>query len=163
VLNRRVVDGYVTEPAELEILELAIEAARHARRAGAAVIVVSNQGCIARGLATAEQILAVQQALVDLLGKRGVALDGIYWCPHHPLAAQGEEPCTCRKPEPGMFLLAATDLGVDLSRSVMVGDQPTDDAAAATAGIPDGNRFTVSAETAPAEVTELVMRALASD
>jgi D-glycero-D-manno-heptose 1,7-bisphosphate phosphatase len=162
VLNRRVVDGYVTDPAGLEILDLAMEAARQARQAGAAVIVVSNQGCIARGLATAEQILAVQEALVDRLGKRGVVLDGVYWCPHHPLAEEGGDPCTCRKPEPGMFLLAAADLGVDLARSVMVGDHPTDHQAAAAAGIPDGNRIAVSEATAADEVTELVMAALAS-
>jgi D-glycero-D-manno-heptose 1,7-bisphosphate phosphatase len=162
VLNRRVVDGYVTDPAGLEILDLAVEAARRARQAGAAVIVVSNQGCIARGLATAEQIRAVQEALVVRLGKRGVLLDGVYWCPHHPLAADGADPCTCRKPEPGMFLLAAEDLDVDLARSVMVGDHPTDEEAAAAAGIPEWNRITVSEATAPDDLTELVIQALAN-
>ena len=161
MLNRRVVDGYVTDPAGLEILDVALEAARRARQAGAAVIVVSNQGCIARGLATAEQIHAVQESLVDQLGRRGVLLDGVYWCPHHPLGTDGADPCSCRKPEPGMFLLAAADLGVDLARSVMVGDHPTDHEAAAAAGIPDGSRITVSEATAPDDLAELVIQALA--
>jgi histidinol-phosphate phosphatase family protein len=59
----------------------------------------------------------------------GSSLDAIYYCPHLPGAG-----CNCRKPEPGLFLKAANDLGIDVSMSWMIGDKEIDVEAAKRAG-----------------------------
>ena len=65
-------------------------------------------------------------------------LDGIYICPHHPLSPDPtQRDCECRKPKPGLILAAARDLNLDLNASLMIGDQPSDIAAAHAAGIAD--------------------------
>ena len=84
VLNRHIVDGYVTAPADFEPIDLVVDAAATAQQRGAALVVVSNQGAIARGLATEADIMAIHGLLVAALSERGIVLDGIYICPHHP-------------------------------------------------------------------------------
>lgn len=136
VLNRRKVNGYVVRASELELLELALGAARLARLAGAALVVITNQGCIGRGLATEVDVMKVHAALMAELAERDVTIDAIYACPHHPLADDPKQRnCTCRKPKPGMIVAAANDLNLDLRLSVFVGDQESDIAAALAAGI----------------------------
>src|SRR4029079_13951341 len=75
--------------------------------------------------------------LRDLLAAEGVELDGVYYYPHHPQGRvapyNAEHPW--RKPAPGMRRAAAHDLGLDLSRSWMIGDASRDIEAAAAAGI----------------------------
>jgi D-glycero-D-manno-heptose 1,7-bisphosphate phosphatase len=67
----------------------------------------------------------------------GAPLAGVYFCPHHPLHAQGAYriDCECRKPAPGMLLQAARELRLDLKRSVMFGDRRDDMEAARAAGV----------------------------
>ena len=136
VLNRRIVDGYVVEPRDFEPIDLALDAALAAQGAGAALVVVSNQGAIGRGRATEAEIMLIHALLLAALGKHGIVLDGIYACPHHPLSPDPtQRDCACRKPKPGMILAAARDLNLDLARCILIGDQPSDIAAARSAGI----------------------------
>jgi D-glycero-D-manno-heptose 1,7-bisphosphate phosphatase len=67
----------------------------------------------------------------------GAAIAGVYFCPHHPSEGLGayRRECRCRKPAPGLILDAARDLGIDLGRSVLFGDKPSDLQAAQSAGI----------------------------
>jgi D-glycero-D-manno-heptose 1,7-bisphosphate phosphatase len=69
--------------------------------------------------------------------KQGVGLDAVYFCPFHPEHGVGEykREHEDRKPEPGMLRRAARELGVELGRSVMVGDRCSDVAAANAAGL----------------------------
>jgi D-glycero-D-manno-heptose 1,7-bisphosphate phosphatase len=137
VLNRRNVDGYVIEAGDFELLDMALDAAANAQRMGAALVVVTNQGCVSNGRATESQVMAIHALLVTELGERGIFVDGIYACPHHPLAPDpARKDCECRKPKPGLILAAARDLNLDLARSMLIGDQPSDIAAARAAGIP---------------------------
>ena len=66
----------------------------------------------------------------------GPSFDGWYVCPHHPHADLSEyrAECDCRKPRPGLLRVAAADHRVNLRRSFMVGDRPTDMAAGHAAG-----------------------------
>ena len=97
---------------------------------------MTNQGAIARGRATEAGVMAIHALLVDSLSKLGIVLDGIYTCPHHPLSPDPtQRDCHCRKPKPGLILAAARDLNLDLNTSLLIGDQPSDIAAAAAAGI----------------------------
>ena len=132
VLNYRIPgDTYVTRPEQLEVLPHAAEAVRTLRERGYTIVVITNQRGVARGFMSEQQVAQVHAKLRDVLGAEGAALDGIYYCPH-----DRDDGCPCRKPRPGMLLQAAEELGLDLTRSVLVGDNVTDLQAAEAAGIP---------------------------
>ncbi len=127
--------GDVVDPALVRLLPGAREACEHLRRAGYLLVVVSNQGVVARGGATTAQVDAVNARLSQLLGV-GV-IDAFYYCPFHPCgrvaAFTMEHPW--RKPSPGMILAATEDLGLDLARSWVIGDAERDIQAGIAAGI----------------------------
>jgi D-glycero-D-manno-heptose 1,7-bisphosphate phosphatase len=106
------------------------------RGAGFAVVVVTNQAGIARGYLPRELVDAAHAELVRQLAAHGTAVDAIYLCPHHPTEGVGalRIACACRKPQPGLLRRAAGDLGLDLGRSAIVGDLPSDVAAGAAVG-----------------------------
>ncbi len=125
-LNREV--NYLTRPDELRLLPGAADAIARLRQAGYAVVVVTNQSAVARGLITEDDLESIHNELRRQLGCDRVELDGVYYCPHHPEhgAASYRMDCNCRKPRPGLLLRAASDLNLDLKRSVMVGDKLID-------------------------------------
>jgi D-glycero-D-manno-heptose 1,7-bisphosphate phosphatase len=99
------------------------------------VAVVTNQSGIARGLFTAEELVAVGLDLLAELTGMGARVGGFYACPHHPAGLNRFAiECTCRKPEPGLILLAGAELGADLRSSWVVGDSWTDAVAGRRAG-----------------------------
>ena len=121
--------GYPRDPGEVSVLPGAAEALAELARNGFKLVVVSNQSGIGRGLVTPEEAEAVHDRFVAVLAAQGVRLDGAYYCPHAP-----DEGCACRKPSPELFRRAAEDLGLELARSVMVGDKPSDVEAGRRAG-----------------------------
>ena len=144
VLNEEIC--HITNPGQLTILQ---EVCRGLRELQGRfyLLVVTNQSAVARGLLNEEELLSIHTELVRRLWLEGVVLDGLYYCPHHPQA--GEQAyrvtCDCRKPQPGMLLRAQKDWGIDLERSFMVGDNPSDMESALAAGvrgimIADGDR-----------------------
>jgi D-glycero-D-manno-heptose 1,7-bisphosphate phosphatase len=104
---------------------------------GLALVVVTNQSGIARGYYRPDQFEALTEWMKQAFAAHGAALDGVYFCPHHP--TEGEAPyrrsCNCRKPAPGLLLDAARDLDIDVRRSVLFGDKASDLQAALAAGI----------------------------
>jgi D-glycero-D-manno-heptose 1,7-bisphosphate phosphatase len=114
---------YLSDPDGVELAPNAIEALESLRRAGYALVVVTNQSGIARGLYQEADYHAVATRLNEMLAHAGVPLDGVYYCPHL-LDVTG--PCSCRKPGTGMYLQASAELGLDPSRSWFVGDRVTD-------------------------------------
>ena len=123
--------GHLGEPERVVILPGVPSALRRLADAGYALVVVTNQAGVARGMFTEEAVRAVNERAAELLSSEGIRLDGVYHCPHHP---DFTGPCDCRKPAPGMLRSAARDLELDLERSWMVGDHPTDAGAARAAG-----------------------------
>ena len=85
------------------------------------IVVVTNQAVINRGLASAKIIEDIHNRMVAEVEADGGRIDRVIYCPHRP-----DERCCCRKPEPGMLLQAAQELGLDLARSYMIGDAATD-------------------------------------
>lgn len=129
-------EHYLSDPAKARLCPGAADAIRMMRAHGYKVIVVSNQAGIAKGYFTMKELKAVEARIDELLAAEGLALDGVYYCPHHP---QGVVPeyrlaCSCRKPEPGMLLSAAKDHEIDLAASVMIGDRVSDLKAGLNAG-----------------------------
>ncbi len=128
VLTRERPD-YVKIPDELEILPGIGQPLRDLRRHGFRLVVVTNQSVVGRGMATHDEMGRIHERLQSELKRMGCYVDAIYYCPHLP-----EEKCNCRKPEPGLILKAAKDLGIDVSKSWMIGDKEIDLEAAKRAG-----------------------------
>jgi D-glycero-D-manno-heptose 1,7-bisphosphate phosphatase len=129
--------GVVTSADQLDILPRVPEALRVLKAAGHAIVVVTNQAVVARGLLSEEALGDLHRALDQRLQDAGApAIDAWFACPHHPHAnvAAYRQSCSCRKPAPGLLLQAADTLALDLSASVLVGDRLTDIEAAAAAG-----------------------------
>lgn len=94
------------------------------------IVIVTNQAAIGRGLVAPETATEINNAVVRSVEETGGRVDGVYVCPHTP--ADG---CACRKPQPGLLLRAAEELGIDLAASYMVGDALSDIAAGQRAGV----------------------------
>jgi D-glycero-D-manno-heptose 1,7-bisphosphate phosphatase len=76
------------------------------RAAGFALVVVTNQPVVARGLATEEQVGEINAEIARRLAAQGApGFDAFYFCPHHPRASlpQYRLDCDCRKPRPGLL------------------------------------------------------------
>lgn len=114
---------YLADPAGVELVPGAAAALRSLAAAGYALVVVTNQSGIARGLYGEEEFRAVQRRVEELLERGGIRFDAVYHCPHHP---DYTGPCECRKPALGLYRRAARELGLDLSRSVCIGDRLKD-------------------------------------
>ncbi len=120
--------GYLSELSQLTLYPWAIDAVRLLNRAGYLVVMVTNQGGIGRGIIRPEFVGELHAVIDRLMAAGGAAVDGWYYCPHHPeaLVEALRIACGCRKPEPGLALAAARDLGIDLTRSWVIGDKWSD-------------------------------------
>lgn len=120
---------YSADPEQVELIDGSVEALRLARQQGYKIIVVSNQSGVARGYFRYEDVERVNARVRELLAQHGVGIDAIYFCPHHARDGTVLEyaiPCDCRKPAPGMAEKAALEHGLDLRRSVVIGDSMAD-------------------------------------
>ena len=114
---------YLADPEGVSLVPGAAEALASLRQAGFALVVVTNQSGIARGIYTLGDYHAVAARLDQVLEVAGVPVDGTWFCPHHP---DHTGSCDCRKPAAGMYLRASAELGLDPARSWYVGDKITD-------------------------------------
>jgi len=116
---------YNGDPDVVRPVDGAAEALERLRRAGINVCVVTNQSGVGSGRITLSDMEAVNARVETLLGP----FDTWQVCPHGR-----DDGCTCRKPAPGMVKAACAELGVEASRTVLVGDIGSDVEAAAAAG-----------------------------
>ncbi|MCF7838739.1 MAG: HAD-IIIA family hydrolase [Candidatus Marinimicrobia bacterium] len=128
IVNRSPGPGYVERVADFHLQPEFVAALRVVRAAGYCAFLFTNQRGIALGRMAAAAVEAIHAELGRLLAREGLALDGIYVCPHQ----NGE--CACRKPLPGLLLAAARDHDVDLAASWVVGDHLRDVQAGGAAG-----------------------------
>jgi len=128
--------GFIRRAEEVKLLPAAAEAVARLNKAGWAVVVVTNQSGVARGLLTEKDVAATNERMKALLSKEGAHVDAVYYCPHLPEGKVSEYAvvCDCRKPRPGMFLRAAREMDIDLAGSVTVGDSARDVEAGLNAG-----------------------------
>ena len=129
--------GYVFEIGQLKWIEGAREAVKLANDAGYFVFVVTNQSGVARGFYEETHVEALHQWMQDDLAKIGAHIDAFEYCPYHPEAAieRYRQASPRRKPAPGMINELLGRFPVDVSRSILIGDKPTDLEAAQAAGI----------------------------
>ena len=146
--------GYIYRVQDFQWLPGAIDALALLQRAGYALVVVTNQSGVARGLYTLADVERLHAHLRADLQAHGVQLTGIYACPHHP---QGVVPeyridCNCRKPQPGLIEAAAREHGLDLPSSLLFGDKASDIEAGRRAGV--GRSWLVGAGSSLLDVVQ---------
>lgn len=128
---------FLRDPEAIELITGAATAIARFRKLSFAIVLVTNQSGIGRGLFGWDEFFAVQARLDALLAEQMARIDMVLACPHHPTDGVGpfRRSDSWRKPEPGMILFAADTLAVDLGRSTLVGDRLSDIEAGAAAGI----------------------------
>lgn len=115
---------YLSDPSQVQLYKGAAEAVRAMKKAGYAIVLVTNQSGIGRGYFTEDDYRAVHGELTRQLAAGGIRLDGSYHCPDAPGGAPVES--TCRKPSPVLYRRAERELDLDLQRSWFVGDKVSD-------------------------------------
>jgi histidinol-phosphate phosphatase family protein len=136
---------------EFDFMPGALEALAELARVQAPVVLITNQSVIGRGLTPATVVEEIHRRMLEQIRAHSGPDMTIYMCPHAPEAG-----CTCRKPQPGLLLQAAADLGLELSRSVLIGDSLSDVDAALAAGcraILIGRHAASTCATLPGTVT----------
>ena len=128
VINANRAD-YVKSWAEFEFLPGALAAIRTLSALEWPIIVVTNQSAVGRDIITRADVEDIHQRMVAAIRRAGGRITEVRYCPHRP-----EDHCRCRKPRPGMLLDAAQQWGLDLRRSVLVGDAMSDILAAHAVG-----------------------------
>lgn len=127
-------DGDLGDPDAVVLLDGVAEGIRRLDEAGYRLVVITNQGGVARGCYQEADVDAVHERMQRLLGPS--AKLSFYYCPFHPRGTvpryTREHPW--RKPAPGMLLEAADRERLDLTASWVVGDQPRDAQAGLAAG-----------------------------
>jgi D-glycero-D-manno-heptose 1,7-bisphosphate phosphatase len=117
--------GYLHRLDQLELFPWTTDALRLLKRAGFALVVVTNQSGIAQGLIAEGFVEEAHAEMERRLAAVGAGLDAYYYCPHHPRGSveKFRADCRCRKPLPGMIEDARRDLHLDPTRSWMIGDK----------------------------------------
>lgn len=122
VLNRRIVDAYVTKPEEFEILPGVLEALKIFADKFDQIFIVTNQQGIGKGLMSDADLKEVHDMFLKKVSEAGGRIDKIYYC-----SALKEAHSFMRKPSIGMALQARREYpGLRLKESVMVGDMKSD-------------------------------------
>jgi len=131
-INKEV--NYLSSKAQVEILPHVVEGIRMLNQNNIAVVVITNQPVVARGLITIEYLKKINDMLFEKLKKEGVYIDAVYSCPHHPERHHPDIPlsamkyrigCECRKPGILMYKKALSTYG---SKNILgvIGDRTSD-------------------------------------
>ncbi len=127
--------GFIKKPSQIQLVDGACEAINSLRSAGFAIVLITNQSAIGRGMINDAQLQQIRAELVAQLTTGNAHLDAIYYSPEAPM---GDDDTLIeshdRKPGPGMLLAAASDLNLDLPNSWMIGDRISDILAGQNAG-----------------------------
>ena len=125
-------NGFISKEEEFEPEDCALDAIKKINKSGYLAVVITNQPSVARGLCEIEDIERIHKKMSTILGREGVYVDDVRFCPHHPDKGFPEENplykivCDCRKPKTGMIDAAAEKFNIDLSQSWMIGDTTMD-------------------------------------
>lgn len=125
-LNEEV--DYLASPEDFRLLPGVVDGLGELAGAGFALVVVTNQSGIARGILDEDTLRRIHETMRAELRAAGLEIDAVHACPHHPEigAPYFRADCTCRKPRPGMLLEAAARHDLDLERSFSIGDSLRD-------------------------------------
>lgn len=131
VINSDVGHYYIYKIEDFIINTGIVEALKRFQESGYKLFIISNQGGVAKGIYTCEDVDKVHSHLEARLKEHQIILQEIYYCPHHNSIAS----CECRKPSPYMINQAVEKYDVDIHNSYMIGDSKRDIEAAQAAGV----------------------------
>lgn len=122
-------NGYLHHPSEVQFFPYTFQALR-ALQKHFSLFIVSNQSGIAKGITTQTEVMAVNRHIMETLQREGITIPELYYCPHAT-----EDGCICKKPQPYFLQLASQNHGLDLTRSFIIGDHPSDAECGLNAGV----------------------------
>ena len=128
VINKDSPD-YVKSWSEFEFIPKSIDAIRLLTENNFQVVIITNQSIINRKRASFDDLEFTHAMMKKEVREGGGEIKDIFFCPHKP-----DDGCSCRKPEPGLILEAMKKYGIDVTKSVMVGDSAKDIECARRAG-----------------------------
>ncbi len=131
VINSDVGHYYIYKPEQFTLNNGLVKALNAWQKKGYIFIVISNQGGIARGTYTKNDVEKVHKRFMALMDKHNIHITEIYYCPHH----NKFEKCLCRKPDSLMIEKAIARFNIDIEKSYMIGDNQKDIEAAEKAGL----------------------------
>ena len=131
VINDDMGHYYIFEPEDFKLNNGVIDGLKLLSDSNYLLIVVSNQGGVAKGFYTEDDISRVHEKLIEEFKKHSLEIDAIYYCPHHDSVSD----CDCRKPKPGMILNAIEEFDINPLESYLIGDSQRDITAGEKAGL----------------------------
>jgi D-glycero-D-manno-heptose 1,7-bisphosphate phosphatase len=131
VLNQEMGD-YVCRLEDFHILEHNFAPLLELQKRGYLLIVATNQGGLAKGWYTEDELQKMHTLLKETYEAQGIKLTDIFYCPHHP---DFTGPCECRKPLPGLLLKGIEKYNLDPAQSYFIGDRDRDVIAGEAAGL----------------------------
>jgi histidinol-phosphate phosphatase family protein len=120
--------GHLRSPSEVVFFASTVHALRRLQDKFL-LFIVTNQSGVADGLISIRDVERVNAQVIAQLADAGVGIADVYVCPH-----KRADDCECIKPNPHFLLRAASEHHVDLRRSFVVGDHPSDIELAKNAG-----------------------------
>ena len=129
--------GYVHNIEEFNFIKGIFNLVRKAKQKDYLIIIVTNQAGIGRGYYTEGNFLRLMEWVKNQFKLKNGAIDAVYYCPFHPVHGKGKykKNSNLRKPNPGMILKAQSEHNINLSESILIGDQITDINAGKSAGV----------------------------
>lgn len=113
--------NYLSDPDGVELLPSVTAGLQKLINLGLRLVVVTNQSGVGRGYFGMAAVDAVHQRMMKFLGEHGIEFEGIFVCPHTP-----DDDCDCRKPQPGLAIVAADYLGLSACDAFVIGDKACD-------------------------------------
>jgi D-glycero-D-manno-heptose 1,7-bisphosphate phosphatase len=128
---------YVHKAHDFIFMTDVFETCKRFTESGYQIIIITNQSGIARGYYTEKDFDLLNQWMLEQFRINGIDITAVYYCPHHPVNGLGKykTECNCRKPKPGMILQAADEHQINLSKSILIGDNLSDIQAGKSAGL----------------------------
>lgn len=112
---------YLRDPKSVKVKRDLLQSLARLKATGFSFGLITNQSIIARGIATYEEVAAVNNVILNLLSEVGIDFEFVYVCPHIP-----EDGCQCRKPRIGLGRQAITEHQMVPALSYVIGDQESD-------------------------------------
>ena len=122
-------NGYINDPLNIEIYPFSYEALQLLQE-HFLLFIITNQSGVSKGLITENEVKEVNNAIENVLKSTGIAIFDVFCCPH-----KDEDNCVCKKPNPYFIHKAAGLYNIDLAKSFIIGDHPSDIQCGKNAGI----------------------------
>lgn len=122
-LNRQIKGEYVFKIDHFFLLPGIDKVLLNFQRAGYMIFIITNQGCISKGLCTDNDVKLLNLKIKNIFLNKGIYINGIYYCPHHP---DKGDVCNCRKPGTELFEKAIKTYSICPQKSYLIGDSHSD-------------------------------------